>query len=436
MRKILLGLGMIMAVSSPIIAVVSCGETIEKPHKGSKVKINKPVIETGVVSLRPPRASAVKVDTIAPVWSISSIPVGIVPSELGSGYITHGNKDLTIQLTGTQTTFNASSIISQIKANTKLIDETDKHVSIMGSFPQGINVSSLSLGEHVYTLSASDSSGNHSLIITYTFKVVQSLPMTVVNKHPIVVVSKPPTPIVNKPSTSSSIKIPHVPITSMDDWNTYLDDPSNGFSTIFIGKAKQGITWVSAKLGKIKASAFEGVHFPATFILPNVVEIGDNAFKRATLPSKFSIPESTIKFGTNIFNNAIFPSSGTLTLPSTMTKIPEYMFQHATLPMNFVIPSSITTIGFAAFNKVIFPLKCLFRIPTSVTKIEMNAFAFARVPDGFKIPSSVTTIEKWAFANTNLPNSFVVPLTVTNLHTIAFTDSKNRDGSLYVLKRT
>ena len=427
MKNILLGLGFISSTIIPVIAVVSCsGE--EDTHKMRHNKKVKPIIEstkpvthikdsTAVVT--PPHIHVTPVIAAISTWSTSDPLMGVIPSEL-STFITSGNKDVIIHLSETQTTYDASSILAQIKSNTKLKNANGDSVVYLSSFANGIDKTSLSVEEHVYTLSDPNGISGHAIAITYTFKIM----------------SPPHAGVMVQPTIAVIKDDHHDPIRTESEWITYLEDSSNGFEQSFVNKAKYAITWTLGQAGKIALNGFKDVHFPAKFILPEVVEIDDHAFDGATLPFKFAIPSSAVKIGTNIFNHSTFSVNGTLTLPSTMTRFPDNIFQGAKLPSNFVIPSSITTIGVASFAQVHFARNSIFTIPLGVTKIELNAFAFAVVPDGFTIPSSVKTIEKWAFSNTNLPHSFIVPMTVTSLHAIAFTDSKNRNGGLYTLVRT
>ncbi|MCK5867692.1 MAG: leucine-rich repeat domain-containing protein, partial [Mycoplasmataceae bacterium] len=307
-------------------------------------------------------------DIVAPTWNVAKILTGSIPVELGSSYTIAGNKNVIIQLTGTQTSGDVSSIINSIRSNIEITDNIDGSITYKGSFADGISEKSLPVGTNIYTLSGSDAAGNKALKITYTF-------------------------IINPTSMDTQAK-----------WEAYLDGSLDRFGKKFVEKAKEAIDW--KKGPSIKKLGLSRVIVPENFIWPPIITIGDVAFQESTLSPGF-------------------------TLPSSVTTIGRAAFGQSTLSPGFTLPSSVTTIGDYAFYKIKSPLPSSFVVPSSVTELTPGIFLGITLSSNFVIPSSITKIDSNAFGGTALPSGFTIPHTVITVAGDAFQDAKTPDGKLF-----
>ena len=96
-------------------------------------------------------------------------------------------------------------------------------------------------------------------------------------------------------------------------------------------------------------------------------------------------------------NNAAFPNSAvtSVTIPDSVTSIPDSAFGFCSQLTNISIPNSVTYIGFSAFNSCT-SLKSI-TLPSSLSTIQSEAFYNCGNLKTIRIPVSVTSIGNYAF---------------------------------------
>ena len=118
------------------------------------------------------------------------------------------------------------------------------------------------------------------------------------------------------------------------------------------------------------------------------------------IPSKINgTPVETI-------GNAAFERSAvtSVTIPDSVTAIPDYAFGYCSQLTNISIPNSVTFIGFSAFNSCT-SLKSI-TLPSSLSTIQSYAFYNCENLKTIRIPVSVTSIGVYAF--NGCPSSMTV----------------------------
>lgn len=110
-----------------------------------------------------------------------------------------------------------------------------------------------------------------------------------------------------------------------------------------------------------------------------------------TIPSRYKGKPVTA------INNAAFPNSAvtSVTIPDSVTAIPDYAFGFCSQLTNISIPNSVTFIGFSAFNSCT-SLKSI-TLPSSLSTIQSYAFYNCGNLKTIRIPVSVTSIGNYAF---------------------------------------
>lgn len=110
-----------------------------------------------------------------------------------------------------------------------------------------------------------------------------------------------------------------------------------------------------------------------------------------TIPSRYKGKPVTA------INNAVFPNSAvtSVTIPDSVTSIPDAAFVNCSELTNISIPNSVTYIGFSAFNSC-----------TSLKSITL--------------PSSLSTIQSYAFYNCGNLKTIRIPVSVTSIGNCAF----------------
>lgn len=110
-----------------------------------------------------------------------------------------------------------------------------------------------------------------------------------------------------------------------------------------------------------------------------------------TIPSRYKGKPVTA------INNAAFPNSAvtSVTIPDSITSIPDAAFVNCSKLTNISIPNSVTFIGFSAFNSCT-SLKSI-TLPSSLSTIQSYAFYNCGNLKTIRIPVSVTSIGNYAF---------------------------------------
>lgn len=124
-------------------------------------------------------------------------------------------------------------------------------------------------------------------------------------------------------------------------------------------------------------------------------------------------------------NNAAFPNSAvtSVTIPDSITSIPDAAFVNCSKLTNISIPNSVTFIGFSAFNSCT-SLKSI-TLPSSLSTIQSSAFYNCGNLETIRIPVSVTFIGNYAFAG--CPSSMTVTYPGSKTQWDAITKGSNND---------
>lgn len=138
-----------------------------------------------------------------------------------------------------------------------------------------------------------------------------------------------------------------------------------------------------------------------------------------TIPSRYKGKPVTA------INNAAFPNSAvtSVTIPDSVTSIPDDAFAFCSQLTNISIPNSVTFIGFAAFNSCT-SLKSI-TLPSSLSTIQSSAFYNCGNLETIRIPVSVTFIGNYAFAG--CPSSMTVTYPGSKTQWDAITKGSNND---------
>ena len=112
--------------------------------------------------------------------------------------------------------------------------------------------------------------------------------------------------------------------------------------------------------------------------------------------------------------------SGSIEIPSDVTKIKAYTFYNCKNITSITIPDSVTSIGEEAFSRC--SSLTSITIPDSVTSIGGYAFERCSGLTSITIPDSVTSIGDVAFKLCSALTSITIPDSVTSIGEIAFSD--------------
>lgn len=138
-----------------------------------------------------------------------------------------------------------------------------------------------------------------------------------------------------------------------------------------------------------------------------------------TIPSHYKGKPVTM------IDHAAFHDSAvtSVTIPDSVTSIPDDAFAFCSQLTNISIPNSVTFIGFAAFNSCT-SLKSI-TLPSSLSTIQSSAFYNCGNLETIRIPVSVTFIGNYAFAG--CPSSMTVTYPGSKTQWDAITKGSNND---------
>ena len=138
-----------------------------------------------------------------------------------------------------------------------------------------------------------------------------------------------------------------------------------------------------------------------------------------TIPSRYKGKPVTM------IDHAAFHDSAvtSVTIPDSVTSIPDDAFAFCSQLTNISIPNSVTFIGFAAFNSCT-SLKSI-ALPSSLSTIQSSAFYNCGNLETIRIPVSVTFIGNYAFAG--CPSSMTVTYPGSKTQWDAITKGSNND---------
>lgn len=126
-----------------------------------------------------------------------------------------------------------------------------------------------------------------------------------------------------------------------------------------------------------------------------------------------------------MIDHAAFHDSAvtSVTIPDSVTSIPDDVFAFCSQLTNISIPNSVTFIGFSAFNSCT-SLKSI-TLPSSLSTIQSSAFYNCGNLETIRIPVSVTFIGNYAFAG--CPSSMTVTYSGSKKQWDAITKGSNND---------
>ena len=139
-----------------------------------------------------------------------------------------------------------------------------------------------------------------------------------------------------------------------------------------------------------------------------------------TIPSHYKGKPVTMIDPVAFYNNSAVTS---VTIPDSVTSIPDDAFAFCSQLTNISIPNSVTFIGFSAFNSCT-SLKSI-TLPSSLSTIQSTAFYNCGNLETIRIPVSVTFIGNYAFAG--CPSSMTVTYPGSKTQWDAITKGSNND---------
>lgn len=195
---------------------------------------------------------------------------------------------------------------------------------------------------------------------------------------------------------------------------------------------------------------FYGCTGITSFDLPEgVSSIGEYAFGNTAGIKEFVFPETVVSIGKNVFRNSAIE---TVTLPSKITLLPEYLFrdcsklQHADIPVTvsempkglFYNCSALQSVTFSNAIECIpdeFMYRCTsmqhFDIPVSVKRIGKNAFYDCDNIIAIDLPDGLTYIGDYAFGSCSALRAVELPVTVDTICANAFQGCTSTDIKLH-----
>lgn len=138
-----------------------------------------------------------------------------------------------------------------------------------------------------------------------------------------------------------------------------------------------------------------------------------------TIPSHYKGKPVTMIDHAAFHNSAVT----SVTIPDSVTSIPDDAFAFCSQLTNISIPNSVTFIGFSAFNSCT-SLKSI-TLPSSLSTIQSSAFYNCGNLETIRIPVSVTFIGNYAFAG--CPSSMTVTYPGSKTQWDAITKGSNND---------
>lgn len=157
--------------------------------------------------------------------------------------------------------------------------------------------------------------------------------------------------------------------------------------------------------------------FDFDFILNNtavIVNSYNGTAADVTIPSRYKGKPVTA------INNAVFPNSAvtSVTIPDSITSIPDAAFANCSKLTNISIPNSVTSIGYSAFSDCT-SLKSI-TLPSSLSTISRALFSGCSQLTTIHIPDSVSSIQISAFHHCRNLETIRIPVSVTLIETDAF----------------
>jgi len=170
----------------------------------------------------------------------------------------------------------------------------------------------------------------------------------------------------------------------------------------------------------------------------SVTSIGGYAFSQCTNLSSVSLPSSVTEFGSGVFEGTPWiknqpktdgmvikngyildasSASGTITIPSYITKLLPYTFAYNTKITKVNMPTAINTIGDGAFSGCT-GLKSITVPMTS--NFGKNVFSDCTNLTSVSLPTYLSTIPEYTFSNCKNLSSIVLPSRISTIESNAF----------------
>lgn len=159
--------------------------------------------------------------------------------------------------------------------------------------------------------------------------------------------------------------------------------------------------------------------FDFEFILNNTAVVVNN-YKCKGTAADVTIPSRYKGKPVTAINNAAFPNSAvtSVTIPDSITSIPDAAFANCSQLTNISIPNSVTYIGYSAFSSCT-SLKSI-ALPSSLSSISEALFFGCSQLTTIHIPDSVSLIRPYAFYNCENLETIRIPVSVTSIGDYAF----------------
>lgn len=161
-----------------------------------------------------------------------------------------------------------------------------------------------------------------------------------------------------------------------------------------------------------------------------VTAIDEAAFLDCAGINGLTLPNTLVSIGWNAFRLCT-GTTGTLTLPSSLTTIAPYAFGSCGFTGTLVIPSSLTSISQSAFQFC--ENFTALDLPNTLETIGHSAFYHCTGLTALTLPNSLTTIETSAFQEcTGFQGELVIPNSVTTIGNNAFYHCNGFTGDLLI----
>ena len=184
-------------------------------------------------------------------------------------------------------------------------------------------------------------------------------------------------------------------------------------------------TLVSVKLPDTLTSiggyAFSGCTSLSSIALPDsITTLYYAIFSGCTALTSINVPISLVNCHTSYNGQGIFSGSSitNVTIPDTITKIPNYLFYAYTTLTNVLIPDSVEVIGESAFSGCTSLAE--ITLPKGLTAIEYRAFYGSTALRSIELPENTETVKGQAFRGCTNLNSVIFSDSITALESYAF----------------
>lgn len=188
-----------------------------------------------------------------------------------------------------------------------------------------------------------------------------------------------------------------------------------GYVLVSLGKCRDEMivipTYYNGKpVTAIGPHAFDGYDAELTLTIPTTItSIEEFAFARSGLRAIHLGQLTELTLGTGVFYECTALSK--VTLPSTLTELPQAAFAGCNALEELTLPDSLTDIGRNALERCN-SLRKLF-CPDTVTTIGSSAFAGCSSLERLRLPPSLTMLSARLLADCSALTSLDIPATVT-----------------------